>query len=309
MWMTVSNHFHYTEFGLRDVGERRYTGRRFVLGRTPGTGFVERDSDSHSYHLWVHKCMAEQHTSYWRMITGREPDFDREIQAAARALKATSDSRKKYLLDCYLSALSIARTENRIECLVAAIKNKVRHRRNQYLVSVMSHYKNKISQMEHEIRSVVFQLKDNYSPEVLAAYGAVVEAFSRVAACRRIWHYNESHRDRYRQVFFDLGVFDYINSDTYLPLMRDSKGIDYYLLPDAMLVVRSSVDFDVVSLKNLTFVAQELAIEEPVEVLSTRLGDAASIIRIPDLQLTYYFNHVHPIVNFVRALDHLKALL
>lgn len=307
--MLVSNHFHYTEFGIRDLGEKRYTGRRFVMGRTPGRGFVERESESHSYHQWILKCHKEQKTSYWRMLTGREPDFDREIKAAAKEMRTTTDPRKKQLLDCYLNALSLASNENRIECMVNAIRAKIRHRRNHYLVSVMSHYKNKISHLEHEIRTVVFQLKDNYSPEVLEAYGEMVDAFARVANCRRIWHYNKNRRDRYIQVYFDLGVFDYINSDTYLPLMRDSRGIDYYILPDALLVARSSIDFDIVPLKQLTLVAQELAIEEPVEVLSTRLGDAASVIRIPELELTYYFNHVHPVVNFVRAIDHLKTLL
>ena len=91
--------------------------------------------------------------------------------------------------------------------------------------------------------------------------------------------------------------------------MRNSRGGRYYLLPDCVLVERSSVDFDLVPLKNLTMVCQELAIEEPVEMLSSRLGDAASMIRIPDLDLSYYFNHVRPIVNFVKAVDKLKATL
>ncbi len=309
LWLTVSNHFHYTEFGLRDLSEKRYTGRRLILGCSPGTAFVERDSESRSYRIWVHRCLDRQRTTYWRMVTGREPDFDREIKATAKAMKETSDPRKKQLLDCYLNSLSIANSENRLECLVASIKKRVKSRRNQYLESVISHYKNKITQMEHEILTVEFALKDHYSPEVLEAYEATVDAFLRVASCRRIWHYNERSRERYHQVYFDLGIFDYINSDTYLPLMRDSKGVNYYLLPDAILVARSSVDFDFVPLKDLTFVAQELALEEPVEVLSTRLGDAASIIHIPDLKLTFYFNHVHPIVNFVNSIDHLKKLL
>ena len=32
----ISNHFHYTDFGIRDSGEMRYGGRRFVMSDTPG---------------------------------------------------------------------------------------------------------------------------------------------------------------------------------------------------------------------------------------------------------------------------------
>ena len=40
-----------------------------------------------------------------------------------------------------------------------------------------------------------------------------------------------------------------------------------------------------------------------------RIGDAASMIKIPELNLDYYFNHVHPVVDFVNALDRMKETL
>jgi hypothetical protein len=91
--------------------------------------------------------------------------------------------------------------------------------------------------------------------------------------------------------------------------MRDSEGVNYYLLPDSIIVARSSVDFDVLPIKDMTIVSQELAIEETIDQVSSQLGDAASMIRIPDLNLTFYFNHVRPIVEFVNAIDKLKELL
>jgi hypothetical protein len=91
--------------------------------------------------------------------------------------------------------------------------------------------------------------------------------------------------------------------------MRDSEGVRYYLLPDAVIVARGSLDFDIVPIKNMTIVSQELAIEEPTENLLTRIGDAASMIKIPELNLNFYFNHVHAIIDFVEAVDRLKATL
>ena len=108
---------------------------------------------------------------------------------------------------------------------------------------------------------------------------------------------------------FDMGVFDYIRCEDYLPMMRDVNGTVYYILPDVLVVARGTVDFDLVPLKTLTVVSQELSIEEPTESMMNRIGDAASMIKIPELNLDYYFNHVHPVVDFVNALDRMKETL
>jgi len=137
-----------------------------------------------------------------------------------------------------------------------------------------------------------------------------VESFIRmVNRCRRIWHHNDRVRDNFAQVFFDVGIFDFIRNENYLPLIRDSRGGCYYLLPDAVIVARSSVDFDLVPLKTLTVVCQETAIEETTDLLSSRIGDAACMLIIPELELTFYFNHAHVVLDFVHALDELKKIL
>jgi hypothetical protein len=173
----------------------------------------------------------------------------------------------------------------------------------------MSHYRNKISQVTHDIRAAEYRVEEHCSSEPDEAYSRVVAAFSHVASCRRVWHYNDNRRERYMHVFFDMGIFDYIYNEGMLPLMRDSEGVRYYLLPDAVIVARGSLDFDIVPIKNMTIVSQELAIEEPTENLLTRIGDAASMIKIPELNLNFYFNHVHAIIDFVEAVDRLKATL
>lgn len=309
LWVKVSNHFFYSDFGVRESGEMRHTGRRYIASETPGIGFIERESESHSYHEFVRGCLAKQRPSYLRMLLGKEPDYTRQIKLVEEALHTCEDKRKREILECYLNALGVGRSEEQLQRVVRGIKDKMGHHSNKYLVSVISHYKNKIGRLEKDIVSVEYSLKNHYSKEVLDAYYEMVEAFVKVAGCRRVWQYDEQVHDKYAQVFFDLGVFDFIRADTFLPLLRNSRGGRYYLLPDCVLVERSSVDFDLVPLKNLTMVCQELAIEEPVEMLSSRLGDAASMIRIPDLDLSYYFNHVRPIVNFVKAVDKLKATL
>lgn len=305
----LSNHYRYSDFGIRNSGEMRYTGRRYVASDMPGTGFIERESESHSYHQFVHRQLAEHSPSYWRMLTNREPNFDKALEEANKALMNATDPCRRDLLECYVNALTVASKEEYAQRVIRAIKDKMRHRSNQFMSSVISHYKSKIRQLEHTMDAVQWNVKDHCSPETYEAYCEMVQTFTRVASCRRIWQMDTRKRRQYDQVFFDLGVFDYIRSDTYLPLMRDNRGQRMYLLPEMMIVARSAVDFDVLPLKRLTIVCQELAIVEPTEDMLSSIGDAASMIEIPELKLNFYFNHYHAIRDFVHAVDRLKRTL
>jgi len=305
----ISNHFYYSDFGIRNTGETRYGGRRYILTGAPGTGFFERESESHSYHMFVRKHVAKTKPSYLRMVLGKEPNFGKAIEEGNKALASSTDQRQRELLECYVNALTVARKEERIQRVIRGIKDKMGHKSNKFMVSVLSHYKNMVRQLESDMDSVVWHVKDHCSAETYEAYSKVVDAFTRVASCRRIWFYAPLRKESYSQVFFDMGVFDYIRNEAFLPLMRDPKGVHYYLLPDAMIVARSSFDFDVVPLKTLTIVSQELAIEEPTEAMLGQMGDAASMIKIPEFDLNFYFNHVRAVVDFVRAVDRLKETL
>ncbi|MBR6292243.1 MAG: hypothetical protein IKR33_05530 [Bacteroidales bacterium] len=308
-YVNVSNHYLHSDFGVRDSSEQRYYGRRYISPLTPGTGFIEHESESHAYHDFVRKTVSQSKPTYWRLLTKKEPNYSRELDYARAALATADGERKRELLDCYVNALAVGRNAERMERVVRGVKDKMGHHSNKFMVSVISHYKSKINQLSHDMKAVEFCLEDHYSPEVMEAYYKVVDTFVRVVTCRRIWHMNEKAKNGYAPVFFDLGIFDFIRSKSYLPLMRDSNGLSYYILPDCILRVRSSVDFDVVPLKPMTIVSQELAIEETVDRMSSVLGDAASMIRIPEFNLTFYFNHLRPIVEFVRAMDSLKEVI
>ncbi len=306
----VSNHFYYSDFGVRFDGNEAGASRRFICTGTPGTGFFERESDSHSYHLFIRSHMAVRKPRYLNLFLNREPSYERELEKTNEAVRNVDDPRKSEILECYASALTIGRMEEELQRLIRAVKDKMGHHHKKHLVSIISHYKRKISLLERDIASVEYQLKDHYSEETWQAYTEVVEAFGRmINRCRRVWHHNDNVSGKFAQVFFDLGVFDFIRSDCYLPLMRDSLGTCYYLLPDALLVARGSLDFDLVPLKTLTMVVQDTSIEETTELLSSYVGDAASMILIPGLNLTFYFNHVKVVVDFVQAVDKLKATL
>ncbi len=305
----VTNHYLHTDFGVRD-SQSHYSGRRYLLEwNTPGTGFFERDSESHSYHTFVRKYWERLKPNYLRLVLGKEPNFEREVQRANAALLTVTGDLPRQILESYANALVLAKSEERIQRVVRGIKDKMGNRSNKFLVSVMSHYKSKAAQLGADVRAVEVNVKNLCSPETYQAYLHLVETFTGVACCRRIWQFTDAVKDNYATVFFDLGIFDYIRSESFLPVMRDVRGGCYYILPTCIIKANSPVDFDVVPLKELTMVSQELSIEEPVEVMASGLGDAASMIKIPELNLTYYFNHVRPIVHFIEAMDQLKATL
>ena len=310
LYIRVSNHFYYSDFGVRDADEPTHYGHRFVCADTPGTGFFERASNSHSYHEFVRSHISVQRPNYLNLLFDREADYGREYKLAVAALHSETDPRKHEILECYVNALTIGRMVEEDQRLMHGVKMKMKLHHGRHLSSVVSHYKHKISNLERDMHSVEYFLKNHYSDEVLQYYAEMVEAFSRmINRCRRVWHSNENKSDNFAQVFFDLGIFDFIRSKTFLPLMRDSNGVSYYILPDAILVARSSLDFDIVLLKELTVVYQETAIEDTTELLTSRLGGAACMLLIPRLHLTYYFNHARVVIDFVRALDKLKTVL
>ena len=305
----VSNHYYHSDFGVRD-GESRYGARRYLLEwDTPGTGFFERDSESHSYRSFVRKRWERHKPNYFRMVFGMEPNFEKEMNRANAALLTASNDMERQILESYANTLALAKSAERIQRVVRGIKDKIGNHSNKFLVSVMSHYKSKAAQLGTDARGVEVNVKNICSEETYQAYLQLVEAFIGVACCRRIWQFSETVKDSYAQVFFDLGIFDFVRSEVFLPVMRDVQGVCYYILPTCIIKANSSVDFEVKPLKEITIVSQELAIEEPVEVMASGLGDAASMIKIPEFNLTYYFNHVRPVIRFVEMVDNLKATL
>lgn len=308
----VSNHFRYTDFGVRGQdGSNGLRSRHFVCSGTPGTGFFVRESESHSYHEFVRSHASQQPQGYWNMLFGREPSYDRELQRVNEALGTPLDPRKRELLECYANALAVGRIEERMERIVDGVKAKMRHRKySKHLVSIVSHYRRKIDQLERDIHAAEYDVRSHCDEAVWQAYVRMVEAFDTMAGrCRRVWHQSGKDATRFAQIFFDLGVFDFVRSDVLLPLLRDSSGVAYYLLPDAVVVAHDSVDFDLVPLKTLTVVCQETALVEPSDMLPSHLGDAACMMLIPELGLTFCFNHARVVEQFVHSLDQLKQTL
>lgn len=329
--LPVSRHFFYTYFGVRGRYDTKVHTGTYVNTGTPGTGFFVRDSDSQSYRRFVRAIKKKQGQNLFTLLFGKEFSFDKEIAAVEAALKNETNNDKIEILSSYQSALLIAKDEELVERIVRAIKDKIGHHPNKYLVSILSHYKSRIASLEHEVKGAQYNIKDHMPETDLAAWGKVIETFREMADSRRIWQVvTEKGESSYLQVFFDTGIFDFVQSPYDTPIFRTFDGICYYIYPNYVIRARTSVDFDILPINdvmadfaivdiNTLAVRPELyahaqhsnkSHHQPTDALSTLYGTTRAQevgeLVIPALGLTFLINHPKKVADFVNAIKEFK---
>lgn len=261
----ISPHYLSSTFGIRGRYEATERTLPFVQGKTAGSGFFARESQSHAYRHFVADTKSRFRPNLFRLLTLQEFDFDREIDKCTRALENTDDHEKMRIIESYQSCLYIAQNAEYLQRTVNAIKKKMGHRPKKYMVSALNHTKSRIAILEKDVAASQIHVEDTVGEEIYALYAEMVKVFTAVAVSRRIWAVdNEGDNQRYTTVYFDLGIFDFIQSKYDTPILRDAQGRQILMYPETMLVARSSVDFDILPYKdvNITF--------EPVDI--TRLS-------------------------------------
>ncbi|MBR1799686.1 MAG: hypothetical protein IJ761_07345 [Bacteroidales bacterium] len=306
LYLPVSKHYNLGDFGVRQPTDKRSIGRRFICTGDIGTGIIEHSSESRSYQNHVQHLIAGNRTSMWRYITNMEPKFDRQIKKAIAAIES-SEGRKRTILECYTHCLEEARQANAAINTIEAVKHKMGNRSTKFLVGVISHYKKSIERMRGEMRAIQYNVANTCSAERMQAYNEMVEAFMAICHLRRVWCYDERLKERFRQVFPDLGIFNFIHADNFMPMLPTADGQSLYILPDCYIVARNAFDFDIVPFNNSSIVIQELNIEEPSNVLTNKLGNAACMLRLTAVGQTYYFSHVKVVKAFANALEQVKS--
>ena len=325
--LPVSRHFHYSTFGvLGRYDHRAHLGGMFVCEGQPGTGFFIRNTESHSYRRFVDAARAKNKQSFMTLLLGKEPNFDKERKRVVEVIESTDNADVKRILVSYENVIGLAKDEEQLQRIVRAIKDKMGNHPNKSLVSVLTHYKSSIAGLERDVRVSQLNYSKHMSEEEVASWTKVVEAFNLIVDSRRVWSvFLDDGNPSYQQVFFDLGIFDYIQSPGDTPVMRDYRGLHYYLLPDGMIVSRSSVDFDFYKWKDVEFQFSVVDIStlavrpqfnsrkghhkhnhHSTDALSTLYGttraQVVGEIYFPKLDLRFYVNHTGPAEDFVKAL-------
>ena len=265
----VSNHYCPTLFGIRGHYESSYKSGQYVECGAPGTGFFIRTSSSHSYKSFCNAEKAKLQPSYWDLVKGKEFSFDKEITLANAALRETKNEDKARILEAYVNVLPLAKEAEEGERIIAGIKElgHRRHKLTTYQTHVISSYKSRIARLGHDVRDIQLAIPNLCGEDCYNRFAEVVIAFTELASSHRIWHSKDSYEaldNAFEQVYFDLGIFDFIQAPLMTPMMRDSVGQYHFLYPKYWVASRSATDFDLYPLKDLTFLCREV----PYEMIS-----------------------------------------
>ena len=226
--LPVSRHFHYSLFGVRGRYDHQAHNNNYLCDPTPGTGFFVRNTESHSYRRFVDSVRERQKQSLSTLLFRKEPNFDRESQLAEAAYANVRNDKEREILSCYQNVMALAKEEELLQRIVRAVKDKMGRHPSKSLVSVLTHYKSCIASMERDVRAAQINYASLMTEEQKAAWTRLVEAFNLVVVSRRVWSvYMDEGKPAYCQVFFDMGIFDYIQAPGDTPLMRDHRGIRY----------------------------------------------------------------------------------
>lgn len=330
--LPVTRHYIPSTFAVRGRYDNSSNLSVFVIEGMPGTGFFVRNSESHSYRRFVNAAQKKNSQNLWTLIAGKEPDFDKEYKNASEAYKNAKNDQERNILSCYQNVLSLARDEEQLQRIVRAIKDKIGDHPNKSLVSVLSHYKSSIASLERDVHSAQINYAKHLDETQLKAWEKVVDAFHLLVESRRLWSvFLDNDEPAYQQVFFDMGIFDYIKVPGDTPVMRDYQNVHYYIYPDGIVVARSTVDFDFHPWKEIDFNfsvvdISTLAVRPQfnshkrrkkhhstgTDALSTLYGTSRAQVvgelRIPQLERRFYVNHTGPAEDFANAIREWKKL-
>lgn len=329
--LPVSRHFFYSTFGVRGrYSSGSHMGGQYVFEDYPGTGFFIRNTESHSYNRFVSACRKKNEQNIFTLLLGKEPSMDKEYKRLDEVFATIDDEKKRSILSAYQNVLSLAKEEEVLQRIVRAVKDKMGHKANKRLTSVLTHYKSSIASLQRDARSAQINYSNIMSAERIADWEKVMEAFHLLVNSRRVWAvYDENGTPAYKQVFFDMGIFDYIQQPGDTPVMRDQNGQRYYLYPDGIIASRSSVDFDFVEWKDIDVLFNVVDITslgvrpqfnshkhskkhkgDHTDALSTLYGtthkQVVGELFFPKFNIRFFVNHTGPAEDFAKAIANYK---
>ena len=271
----VSNHYCPTLFGIRGHYESSYKSGQYVECGAPGTGFFVRNSSSHSYKNFCKEERAKLLPQYKNMVQGKEFSFEKEIERVTKAKEGNTNPIRDMILESYLNVLPLAKEAEEAERYVNGIKELSHHRHHltSYQSHVMSGIKSKIARLGHDVRDIQLYIPKLCGEELYQQFAEVAKQFTQVASSHRIWSVRENYEGleaAFTQVYFDLGIFNFIQAPLMTPMMRDAEGRKIFFYPEFVIRAKDSVDFEVFEMKSLTFLFREV----PYDMISNMVIDS-----------------------------------
>lgn len=309
MWVCVPQSYHPINMGVLSEGDSSFNLSNYVSEGTPGSGFFMHQTESRSYHKYCLALQAAERPSYWKMLTGKEFSFKKEIKRVDSAHAATLGNHetsqsiltKELILSSYRSCLDIIAVAEETNRVCDAVHRMAHIYTSDHRYShVLHRYRRQLSLIEREVRATQLDLAKMYPAEMIDRYREVTAKFLVMAQkCRRIWDLTSPGQDGHRlaHVYFDNGIFDYMQVKGYISKMNTGRGETYYLLPEHILRARSTTDFELLPLNNISFMFHPVG------------DNVQSEVAIPELGLSFRFSKINEVKEFVDAINNYIATL
>lgn len=268
--------------------EKKYGLTDFVSIGYPGCGFFVRTTNSHTYMRRVLEAKKIFRGHYFSLLTSSLPSFSDLIARGKNAAVTAEDVMYRNLFEFYLENIILSQEENRVRRVIAALRLRMKGGNRSRYSEEWTDYKRSLRQIEQQRKRFQFDFSQYYSSEIMEEYARVVDAFSTVAHVHHIWdvHLIQNMSERQR-VFFDLGALDFVCHPVPIPLMRNSQGHCFFILPDRMVRFRGPYDLD-------TFMLRD------IDIRYGALGDGTqSEVTLSPLNLSFRFGSVHRVEHFV----------
>ena len=266
----MSNYYTPTTFGILGHYEMTTKPGQYIEQGTPGTGFFVRNTSSHSYRSFVRGVKDANKKNYLRLLTGTQFSFRKEIKRAREAQQSTTSNDKKKILESYINMLEMASEMEWLERVIQALKDAShRHSTSRFRSNILNSYKTRQARLMHDCRGVQLHVLDTCTREQYDKFIPVAEAFAKACSSHRIWHmFTGDDAGGSASVFFDMGIFNYVQQPATTPMMRDGYGVCYFLYPNMIIRARTAVDFDIIPMTEVSFVFREIPYDKVLETMS-----------------------------------------
>ena len=86
-----------------------------LIEDVPGTGFFVRNSESHSYRRFVIAAKKRSKQNWWTLLSGKEPNFDKENKRIEEAFAKADNDKVKQILSSYQNVIGLAKDEELLQ--------------------------------------------------------------------------------------------------------------------------------------------------------------------------------------------------
>ncbi len=178
--------------------------------------------------------------------------LDEEIVRVKSAIDSESGI-KHDILSSYLNCMNIEKEIAKAEPVLFALDN---YYSDKYSASKQE-YLERVNKLYSSLQDARYKMDDSLSEFEMSNYQHLCESFELVATASRFWDIssltNPSNLRHWIRITFGTGIFDYIYSNSYPPIMQTSKNEKLYIYSKFILFSRSTIDFDIIPLDSVKF--------------------------------------------------------